>query len=266
MTASVLHVDHVDVVRDARPILADVSWEVRAGERWTVLGPNGAGKSTLLRLASTYQLPTRGRVHVLGRRVGGVDLRTVRPLIGYVSASHGRAVAPGSTTLDAVITGVDASLRRWRQEYRPGDWTRARTLLADVGCEHLAGAAFDTLSDGERLRVQLARALMPQPRLLLLDEPAASLDLAGREQLLAALERFAGDPSLPGLVLVTHHVEEVPRATTHALLLRHGRVVVSGPVDEVLDDGPLSACFGVPVQVHRRDGRYHAVAGDRATV
>ncbi|MFN2556836.1 MAG: ABC transporter ATP-binding protein [Nitriliruptorales bacterium] len=254
----------VGFVRERRPILTDVTWRVRPGERWVVLGPNGAGKSTLLRLASTYELPTYGRVWVLGRRVGGVDLRTVRPHIGYVSASLARAVAERTTALDAVVTGKDASLRRWRQEYTDEDWRKGTRLLEELGCGHLLGAWFSTLSEGERQRVQIARSLMSDLQLLLLDEPTAGLDLGGREHLVAALSRLAADLSLPAIVFVTHHVEEIPRGFTHALLLRAGRMLEAGPIDDVLTSTSLSACFGLPITLGRHDGRYLAAARETA--
>ncbi len=250
----------VGFVRERRPILTEVTWEVRRGERWIVLGPNGAGKSTLLRLASTYELPSDGRVWVLGRRIGGVDLRAVRPHIGYVSASLARAVAERTTALDAVVTGKDAALRRWRQQYTDEDWERATRLLEELGCGHLVGAWFSTLSEGERQRVQIARSLMGEPQLLLLDEPTAGLDLAGREQLVSALSRLASDFSLRGIVFVTHHVEEIPLGFTHALLLRAGRILEAGPLAKVMTSSRLSACFGLPITLERLEGRYMAVA------
>lgn len=255
MTAPLLRFEGVAFVRDGRPILGGVDWEVRAGERWVVLGPNGAGKSTLFALAAARELPTRGRVHVLGERVGGVDLREVRPRIGVVSALLGRAIAAGQTAYDAVVTGADASLRRWRQEFTPAVRQRADELLDLVGCRPLRDHRFDTLSEGERLRVLIARALLPAPDLLLLDEPAASLDLAGRERLLEVLDRV----EVPGLLLVTHRVEEIPPTATHALLLEDGRVHAAGPIDRTLTSANLSAVFDLPVQVERLAGRFVAV-------
>lgn len=255
-----LSLSGVSFRRDARPILSGIEWTVRPGERWVLLGPNGSGKTTLLRLGSTYELPTRGRVHVLGHRVGGTDLRALRPHVGYVSPALAQQVPVRTTALDAVVTGVDATLRRFRQEYTPDDWRRARDLLVEVGCEHVAGNDFHTLSGGERQRVLLARSRMARPRLLLLDEPSAGLDLGGRELLVAALTRLATDVSVAGVVFVTHHVEEVPPGFTHALLLRDGRCLAAGPIDRVLTADNLSACFGLPVDVERRDGRYLATA------
>lgn len=257
---TLLRMTDVSFVRDGRTILESVDWTVHRGERWIVLGPNGAGKSTLLRLASTYALPTRGRVDVLGRRVGGVDLRSLRPRIGYHSPSLARSVAGNATALDAVITATDAALRRWRQSYPPERWRRAEELLATVGCASQRDAAFRILSEGERQRVLLARVLLAEPELLLLDEPAAGLDLVGRELLLEVLGRLSEEGSVPASVLVTHHVEEIPVGATHGLLLRAGRVVAAGPLPEVMTRRALSACFGLPLLVDARDGRYAARA------
>lgn len=254
----------VGFVRERRAILSDVTWQVRPGERWVVLGPNGAGKSTLLRLASTYEMPTTGRLWVLGRRVGGTDLREVRRHIGYVSASLARAMAERTTALDVVVTGKDATLRRWRQEFTDEDWQQATRLLEELGCGHLLGAWFSTLSEGERQRVQVARSLMSDPQLLLLDEPTAGLDLGGREQLVVALSRLAGDDSVPGIVFVTHHPEEIPSGFSHALLLRGGRTLVAGPLEQVLTSSSLSACFGLPIALERLNGRYLATARETA--
>lgn len=255
-----LRLDAVSFVRDGRAILADVDWRVTVGECWAVLGPNGAGKSTLVALAAARELPTRGTVRVLGERVGGVDLRDVRPAIGVVSALLARAIARGQTAFQAVVTAADASLRQWRQEYTAAEKQRADDLLGLVGCAHLRDHRFDTLSEGERLRVLIARSLLPEPRLLLLDEPAASLDLAGREQLLAVIERLVTDRRVPALVLVTHRVEEIPAVTTHALLMRDGRISAAGPIDETLTSDELSAAFGLPVEVERWQGRFVATA------
>lgn len=266
MSAAALALTGVGFVRDGRPILDGVDWTVRDGQRWVVLGPNGAGKSTLLRLASTYELPTRGRIEVLGRRVGGVDLRQVRPEIGLVSPGLADGIAPGTTARDAVVTGVDATLRRFRQEYTPDQWRRVDELLGLVGCADLADVRFDRLSDGERQRVLLARALVTRPRLLLLDEPGANLDLAGRELLLRALGEVTSEPELDAVCLVTHHVEEIPDAFTHVLLLRDGRTVAAGRIDETLTGPALSACFGLTVRVERRGGRFVATATSDAPI
>jgi iron complex transport system ATP-binding protein len=255
-----LILDRVSYVRSRQTILSGVTWQVEAGERWVVLGPNGAGKSTLLRIASTYAVPTRGRVEVLGARVGATDLRELRREIGVVSPWLDARLAQGTTARDAVVTGVDATLRRFRQEYTPEERRRADDLLHLVGCDELAATTIDRLSDGERRRVLIARALMPRPRLLILDEPAANLDIGGRELLINALARLEDLSAPPAVLLVTHHLEEVPRGWEHALLLRGGEVVAAGPADRTLTDEQLSVCFGLPLSVERSDGRFIARA------
>lgn len=255
-----LLLDGVSYVRSRQPILSEVSWRVEPGERWAVLGPNGAGKSTLLRIASTYAVPTRGRVEILGARVGATDLRELRRDIGVVSPWLDARLALKTTARDAVITGADATLRRFRQEYTPAERRRADDLLRLVGCVDLADATLDRLSDGERRRVLIARALVPRPRLLVLDEPAANLDIAGRELLIDALVRLDDLYAPPAVLLVTHHLEEVPRGWEHALLLRAGEVSAAGPTEETLTDERLSACFGLPLGVERSDGRLVARA------
>ncbi|HTY73627.1 MAG TPA: ABC transporter ATP-binding protein [Actinomycetes bacterium] len=260
MTASVLDLRGVTVTRGGKPILADVDWAVEDGDRWVVLGPNGAGKTTLLQVASTYLYPTRGVVHVLGERLGQVDVFEVRPRVGLASAALADRLPPEEKVRDVVLTGAWAITGRWREQYEGFDVGRADTLLAQLGVVDLAGRRFATLSEGERKRVQIARSLMADPELLLLDEPAAGLDLGGREDLVRRLGELAVDPLAPALVLVTHHVEEVPRGFTHGLLLRGGRVVAAGPLEEVLAADPLSATFGMALRVEHRAGRWSARA------
>lgn len=245
-------------VRQGREILADIDWTVRAGERWVVLGPNGAGKTTLLSLAAARQVPTRGHIEILGAVVGEVDIREIRPHIGLVSRQLASAFPRGVTALDVVVTGEDASLRRWRQEFTTAVTARARDLLELVDCSALADQRFDRLSDGERLRTLIARALLPQPELLVLDEPAANLDLAGHERLLRVLDRLPDTDAETAVVLVTHRVEEIPSTTTHALLLSGGRVQDAGAVDDVVASGPMSRAFNFPVSINRLDGRFVA--------
>ena len=241
------------------PILHEVDWSVSAGQQWAVLGPNGAGKTTLLEVAAGVRHPSRGQVRILGERVGQVDLRALRARIGHVDVRTEERFAPRRTALDVVLTGATGTIQVLRDRLATGDHERAAQLLAQFGCADLADHAFGACSQGERRRILLARALMRRPPLLLLDEPADGLDLPGREALLAAVE------SLDGLavVTVTHHLEELPASTTHALLLRAGRPVAAGAAGAVLADGPLSACFGVPVSVRRADGRWTARATPR---
>lgn len=248
----------VRVVRDGRPILDRIDWDVRAGERWAVLGPNGSGKTTLVRIASLYEHPTSGSVDVLGGRLGRIDVRRHRERIGLVSAALADQLRGDLAALDVVVTAKHAALEPWWHEYEPADRDRARALLERVGVGALAARRFATLSSGERQRVQLARALMADVGLLLLDEPAAGLDLGGREDLVARLAALASDPTTPPTVLVTHHVDEIPPGFTHALLLSEGSMLAAGPLDDVVTAGTLSECFGLPLRLARHDGRWSA--------
>jgi len=256
----VLEVSDVTVVRGGRRILDRVSWRVEEGQRWVVLGPNGAGKTTLLQLLSARMHPTEGTVSLLDEQLGAVDVFELRPRIGLASAALAEQIPAGEQVLDVVMTASYARLGRWREDYAHEDRSRALALLAQLGAVDLAQRLFGTLSEGERKRAQIARALMTDPELLLLDEPAAGLDLGGREDLVARLGRLAGDPVSPALVLVTHHVEEIPPGFTHVLLMRQGRVVGAGPVDELVDAAWLTATFGLPLLVDRRAGRWSARA------
>jgi iron complex transport system ATP-binding protein len=255
----VLRLDGVTVTRNGVILLTDVDWTVADGERWVVLGPNGAGKTTLLRLAAGALFPSAGTVEVLGSRLGRADVFTLRSRVGMVSsAAAAEAIPAGERVLDVVMTAVWAVLGRAGEPYGPEETARANELLAQFGCHALAGRGYGTLSDGERKRVQIARALMADPELLLLDEPAAGLDLGAREALLRLLTRLARDPGAPVTAMVSHQVEEIPAGVTHALLLRAGRVVAAGPAEFVLTGPALSACFGIPLDVSVRAGRYSA--------
>ncbi|MFZ5850009.1 MAG: ABC transporter ATP-binding protein [Actinomycetota bacterium] len=258
--SEVLDLAGVSVVRDGTPVLDQVDWTVREGERWVVLGPNGAGKTTLLQLAATTLFPTRGTVRVLGERLGAVDVFELRPRIGLSSAALADRIPSGERVLDVVVTASYAVMGRFRERYEAFDEARARRLLARFGVGRLADRRFGTLSEGERKRVQLCRALMPDPELLLLDEPAAGLDLGGREDLVRRLGGLAADPAAPVLVLVTHHVEEIPPGFTHALLLRRGRVVSAGPVAAALSAATLSETFALPLRLHHDGARWSARA------
>ena len=257
---AVLVMTGVAVVRDRTTILADVDWTVREGERWVVLGPNGAGKTTLLQIASGSGFPTRGSVELLGERFGATDLGELRTRIGLSSAPLAERVPGREKALDVVVTAAYGVVGRFRERYDDGDVERAQALLRRVGLGAFADRRFGTLSEGERKRVLLARALMTDPELMLLDEPAAGLDLGAREALLRLLTRLAHDETGPPSVLVTHHVEEVPIGTTHALLLARGRSMASGPVREVLTGPLLTRAFGLPLEVEERGGRFAARA------
>jgi iron complex transport system ATP-binding protein len=243
-----------------RPILDGVDWCAGTGEVWALLGPNGAGKTTLLTVLGAVEFPSTGAVELLGERLGRVDIFRLRERIGFVDARPGRRLAHGLTVEQVVHTGATGTIGLFEERLRPGDRDRARALLETMGVARLAERRFADCSHGERTRTLVARALVASPALLLLDEPASGLDLEGRERLLMAIGRVVHEEPDLTLVLTTHHLEELPPATTHALLLRDGRVVATGRADETLAAGPLSACFGLPVRAERTDGRWHATA------
>ena len=243
-----------------RPILDRVDWQARPGELWALLGPNGAGKTTLLTVLGAVEFPSTGSVDILGERLGRTDVFRLREQIGFVDARLGRRFAPELTTAQVVRTGATGTIGLFEERLTADDRARAASYLQTMGVGQLTDRHFRVCSHGERTRVLIARALVARPRLLLLDEPASGLDLEGRETLLAALGQVvAAEPDLT-IVLTTHHLEELPIDTTHALLLREGRIISSGPVDGALTASSLSACFGLAVQVARVDGRWHATA------
>ena len=256
----VLEMSGVTVVVDGSTLLSDIDWTVLEGQRWVLLGPNGAGKTTLLQVAAGARFPVRGSIELLGEVFGRTDLRELRTRVGESSSALSTRVPRGERSLDVVVTAAYGVLGRWREPYDPGDVERAEGLLGRVGMRAFADRRFGTLSSGEQKRVLLARALMTDPELLLLDEPAAGLDLGAREALLRLLAGLAADPASPTSVLVTHHVEEIPVGTTHALLLARGRVVGGGTVAEVLTGPLLSRAYGLPLVVDARSGRFAARA------
>lgn len=250
----------VTVVKGGKAVVSNLTWQVTAGQRWVVIGPNGAGKSSLLDVVSARAHPTAGQVLLLGEPLGLVDVFALRPRIGLVATTVAAAIPAQELVRDVVLTAVYGMTGRWREDYEDADLQRALALLAGVGIGDLAERRFGTLSDGERKRVLIARALMPDPEVLVLDEPAAGLDLGAREQLLHLLSEIAADPQAPAVVLVTHHVEEVPVGFTHALLLAEGQLVAAGPLADVLTGDALGRTFGIPITVGRFAGRYFAVA------
>ncbi len=258
--SDVLDFESVGVVRGASTLLDDVTWQVEEGERWVILGPNGAGKTTLLQLAAARMHPTRGTATVLGERLGRVDVFELRPRIGLASSALAERIPDGELVRDVVLTASYGVVGRWRESYERLDVSRARRLLGAMGAEHLSERTYGTLSEGERKRVLIARALMTDPELMLLDEPAAGLDLAGREDLVARLGQLAQDLTAPALILVTHHVEEIPPGITDVLLLREGKVVAAGPVQRTLTAENLSEAFDLPLILERHDGRWSARA------
>ncbi|MCE3244829.1 MAG: iron transporter ATP-binding protein [Arthrobacter sp.] len=250
----------VSVVRGAKTLLSRVDWQVKEGERWVILGPNGAGKTTLLQIAAARLHPTSGMAGILEEMLGSVDVFELRPRIGLSSAALANQIPEHEKVLNVVVTAAYGVTGRWREGYEKDDERRAFALLNDWGMGPLLNRTFASLSEGERKRVQIARALMTDPELLLLDEPAAGLDLGGREDLVHRLSELARDEAAPAIVLVTHHLEEVPPGFTHAMLMRDGGVVAAGPVAEVLTSGNLSETFGLPLDVSVNAGRYTATA------
>ena len=257
MTA-VLDFAEVTIRRGQATLLDAVSWRVEEGDRWVVLGPNGAGKTTLLQVASAQIHPTSGVAGILDEVLGTVDVFELRPRIGLTSAALAERIPRSERVHDVVVSASYGVVGRWREAYDELDHERAGQLLTEVGASHLVDRTFGTLSEGERKRVQIARALMSDPELLLLDEPAAGLDLGGREDLVSTLSVLASDASSPATVLVSHHVEEIPPGFTHALLLRRGRVVAAGPVAEVVTEANLAATFAMPLVLTHEDGRWSA--------
>jgi iron complex transport system ATP-binding protein len=252
----VLRIDDATVTLGSNVILGPLSLRIEAGESWAVLGPNGSGKSTLLDLACGIRHPTTGAVRIMGGRLGSVDVREIRARIGFVGHHVAEAIPASLLVRDVVLTGKRSTLVPWMQTFDDDDRRLADDLLRRVHCEGLSGRSLETCSQGERQRVMLARALFGRPELLLLDEPAAGLDLPGREVLLEALASATETPR--ATILVTHHVEEIPRTTTHAALLRRGLLVASGPIADVLTDVNVTACFDLPISITAHEGRWQA--------
>ncbi|MFE9785129.1 ABC transporter ATP-binding protein [Nocardia salmonicida] len=255
-----LLIDFSDVTirRSGRTLVGPVSWQVELDERWVVLGPNGAGKTSLLRMAAAELHPTSGNANLLGETLGRVDVSELRPRIGLSSAAVASRIPVDEKVSDLVVSAGYAVLGRWRERYEDIDTERAVDMLETLGAEHLSDRTYGTLSEGERKRVLIARALMTDPELLLLDEPAAGLDLGGREELVERLGDLAADPDAPAIVLVTHHVEEIPPGFTHALLLKEGEVVGQGLLGDVLTAENLSSAFSQQIALDRIDGRWFA--------
>jgi iron complex transport system ATP-binding protein len=256
--SAVLEFAEVTVRRGQAILLDSLSWRVEAEDRWVILGPNGAGKTTLLQVAAAMIHPTSGVVGILDEVLGTVDVFELRPRIGLTSAALAERIPRGERVQDVVVSASYGVVGRWREVYDSLDHERADRLLIEVGAKHLANRTFGTLSEGERKRVQIARALMTDPELLLLDEPAAGLDLGGREDLVSTLSTLALDPASPATVLVSHHVEEIPPGFTHALLMRDGRTVAAGRIETTLTEQTLAETFGMALELTHHDGRYSA--------
>ncbi|MGF1426315.1 ABC transporter ATP-binding protein [Kitasatospora sp. LaBMicrA B282] len=256
--SDVLELVDVSVVRDGRALISQVSWSIAEGERWVILGPNGAGKTTLLQVAASYLHPTSGTVAVLGEKLGSVDVFELRQRIGLAGASLLDRIPREQTVLQTVLTAAYGMTATWQETYESVDESRALLLLDRLGMRGYENRSFGTLSEGERKRTLIARALMIDPELLLLDEPAAGLDLGGREDLVRRLGQLASDEQAPAMAIVTHHVEEIAPGFTHVLMIRQGKVLAAGPIDTELTARNLSLCFGLPLTLERHGDRWSA--------
>ncbi|MCX4909870.1 ABC transporter ATP-binding protein [Streptomyces sp. NBC_00878] len=256
--SDVLELEDVSVVREGRALVDQVSWSVKEGERWVILGPNGAGKTTLLNLASSYLYPSHGTATILGETLGKVDVFELRPRIGMAGIAMTEKLPKRQTVLQTVLTAAYGMTAGWHEDYEEVDEQRARAFLDRLGMTEFVDRKFGTLSEGERKRTLIARALMTDPELLLLDEPAAGLDLGGREDLVRRLGRLARDPIAPSMLMVTHHVEEIAPGFTHVLMIRQGKVLAAGPLELELTSRNLSLCFGLPLLVEQVGERWTA--------
>ena len=259
-SSTVLELINVSVRRGEKLILGPINFQINSGERWVILGPNGAGKSTLLQILATIFFPTTGTVKILDKSMGKIDLFELRTRIGLCGSILSEDIPGDEKVRDVVLTAAYAILGRWNENYDLWDESRAISLLSTFGVRELGDRLYGTLSEGERKRVQIARALMTDPELLLLDEPAGGLDVGGREDLLARFAAFSKDSTAPATVLVTHHIEEIPIGTTHALLLKAGLIAVSGPVKQVVTSEHVSAVFGTSIDVRHESDRFWARA------
>lgn len=255
---TVATMSELGVRRDGNWLLHDINWTIDSADRWVILGPNGAGKTTLLSLLASLMHPSEGELHVLGERVGSVDVFELRPRVGFASSAMAKRIPKSETVLDAVLTAAQSVTGRWVEEYEDIDIRRAQRVLGEWHLGHLADRPIGTLSDGELKRVQIARSVMTDPELLLLDEPAGSLDLGGREDVIGLLDQFAAWEAAPAMVMVTHHVEEIPPSFTHTLLLRDGEIFKAGPVAEVITSDNLTNLFDRHLVVNRSNGRFTA--------
>jgi iron complex transport system ATP-binding protein len=254
----VIDFNNVTVFRDKKPVLSNIDWQVEPDQRWVIIGPNGAGKTTLLRVAASQIQPSTGTAKVLEQTLGQVNVFELRTRIGFASNALSSHIPNSETVLNSVMTASYAVTGRWNEQYDDIDVRRAMRVLNEWQLSALAERAFGTLSDGERKRAQIARAVMPDPELLLLDEPVASLDLAAREQTISVIGAYASEPAAPAIVMVTHHLEEIPAGFTHALILSGGQVYAAGPIEQTLTGEKLSEAFGVSISVEFTEGRYRA--------
>jgi iron complex transport system ATP-binding protein len=252
----VLALHDVSVVRDGKKILDGVNWQVSDNERWVIVGPNGAGKTTLLKIAAAQLQPTSGTARVLGETLGEINVFDLRTRIGFASTAIAGRIPNSEKVLDAVMTASYAITGRFKEKYEDVDERRARRVLAEWDLSEYADRAFGTLSDGEKKRTQIARAVMPDPELLLLDEPVASLDIGSREATIKILGGYASHPKAPAIIMVTHHLEEIPAGFTHALVLTAGKVSAAGPINSTLTTDKLSEAYGLGLEVVLLNGRF----------
>lgn len=257
---TVASLDSVSFVREGRSILRNISWSVDDSERWVIVGPNGAGKSTLLGMLASFIYPTSGTVTVLGEVLGSTDVFEMRPRVGFASSDMARRIPDNETVIDAILTAAWGVTGRWNEEYEELDVRRARRVLSEWRLDDLESNLVGTLSDGERKRVQIARSVMTDPELLLLDEPAGSLDVGAREDVIEMLDHFSSETSSPAMVMVTHHVEEIPSGFTHLLVIARGEVIAQGPIAATLTGETMSEAFGRPLSITHNNGRFHATA------
>jgi iron complex transport system ATP-binding protein len=252
----VLSFNNVSVMRSDKTILSDITWTVKDDERWVIVGPNGAGKTTLLKISAAQMQPSSGSASVLGEALGEINVFDLRTRIGFASTAIASRIPNSETVLDAVMTASYAVTGRFKEKYEDVDERRARRVLTEWHLSEYADRPFGTLSDGERKRVQIARAVMPDPELLLLDEPVASLDIGSREATIKILSGYASHPAAPAIIMVTHHLEEIPAGFTHALVLNQGRIIASGPINHTLTTEKLSEAYGLPLEVTFQSGRF----------
>lgn len=257
---TILELSEISVRRGDKTILGPLNWQVLEGQRWVVLGPNGAGKTTLLQICASLIHPTSGEAKILGEKLGLIDVFELRTRIGLTSSSLMENLPSDELVMNVVLTAAYAMLGRWQENYDLWDESRAMALLTALGVRELGNRSYSSLSDGEKKRVQIARSLMADPELLLLDEPASSLDLGGREDLLRRITAFASDPLAPATVIVTHHIEEIPIGTSHALLLKDGLIIAQGEIYSVITDANLSQAYGIAISVQNEAGRFFARA------
>jgi iron complex transport system ATP-binding protein len=256
--SAVIALNNVTLVRDKRAILNNVDWRVEPNQRWVIIGPNGAGKTSLLRVAAAQIHPSTGSAEILGERLGEINVFELRTRIGFASNAQAAHIPNSETVLNAVMTASYAITGRWNEQYDDIDERRARRVLGEWGLAEFADRAFGTLSDGERKRTQIARSVMPDPELLLLDEPVASLDLAAREQTIRIIGEYASSPYAPAMVMVTHHLEEIPAGFTHALIMVNGEIYAAGEIGSTLTSEKISEAFGIGLTITQVDGRFHA--------